>query len=275
MNNERFCVSTWAVHSVLGQTFPSTPGDPNKASVAPSGPGALSLLELPARLAALGFGRMELCHFHLPSRDPVYLAELRAALEDANVELWALLIDDGDITHPEHHARDAAWIGGWLDVAGALGARRARIIAGKQPPGESSNARSRAHLRELTARAASVNVRPMTENWFAFLPAPPNVHSLLDDLDGALGLCVDWGNWNNNADKYADIAAIFPRGESCHAKCDFAPDGTPNVADYSRCVNLARAADYAGPFTLVATTPKEPWHGLTVQRDLLAGYVTS
>jgi hypothetical protein len=274
MNNERFSVSTWALHTVLGQTYPDTPGDPHKASVAPAGPGTLPLLGIPARVAALGFGRMELCHFQLPSRDPAYLAELRAALADADVELWSLLIDDGDLTHPEHHDRDAAWIAGWLDVAAALGARRARIIAGKQPPSETANALSRTHLRELAARAASLNVRPMTENWFAFLPAPANVLSLLDDLDGALGLCVDWGNWNNNADKYADLAAIFPRGESCHARCNFAPDGIPDAADYSRCLDLARAADFAGPFTLVATTPNAPWEGLTVQRDLLAHYLS-
>ena len=42
-----------------------------------------------------------------------------------------------------------------------------------------------------------------------------------------------------------------------------------DVADYSRCINLARTVDYAGPFTLVATTPNAPWDGLTVQRDLL------
>jgi hypothetical protein len=96
----RLSVSTWALHSVLGQTFPDKPGDPDRPTVAPAGPGSLPLLDIPGRLAELGFGKMELCHFHLPSRDAAYLADLRAALDAANVELWSLLIDDGDISHP-------------------------------------------------------------------------------------------------------------------------------------------------------------------------------
>jgi sugar phosphate isomerase/epimerase len=72
--------------------------------------GEVSLLELPARLAEFGVHTLEVCHFHLPSRDAQYLAALRGAMEAANVELWSLLIDDGDLSHAENGARDAQHI---------------------------------------------------------------------------------------------------------------------------------------------------------------------
>ena len=88
-------------------------------------------MELPARLAAFGITTLEICHFHLPDLDTGYLSELRSALQAANIELFSLLIDEGDLTHPDHAERDLAWIGRWLEIAEHLGARRARVIAGK------------------------------------------------------------------------------------------------------------------------------------------------
>ncbi|MEZ0164497.1 hypothetical protein AB2L27_06940 [Kineococcus sp. LSe6-4] len=53
---------------------------------------------------------MQLCHFHLPHRDAGYLGGLGAALAEAGVELDALLVDDGDLTHPDEGPRHEASI---------------------------------------------------------------------------------------------------------------------------------------------------------------------
>ena len=82
-----------------------------------SNPGTLDLLDVPVALQEHGFSTMELCHFHVPTRDPAYLESLRAKREAAGVELWSLLIDDGDINHPEQGDRDRAWVLGWIDTA--------------------------------------------------------------------------------------------------------------------------------------------------------------
>jgi len=63
------------------------------------------------------------CHFHLPSRSPGYLEQFWEAREAAGVELWNLLIDDGDIIHPEHAERDCDWVVEWADTAAELGAK--------------------------------------------------------------------------------------------------------------------------------------------------------
>jgi sugar phosphate isomerase/epimerase len=265
-------VSSWALRRALGATYPGAPGDPSRASVPAQGPGSVRLLDVPARLAALGFHTLEICHFHLPTRDAAYLGELRAALKQADIELWSLLIDDGDITHPEHRARDLAWIGGWIDTAASLGATCARVIAGKAAPSDTALERSRAGLTELAARAREQHVRLMTENWFALLPGPGQVHRLLDSLHGAVGLCLDFGNWGGPA-KYDDLAAIAPRAQSCHAKASFAGPGAIDEGDFRRCLDLTREAGFAGPYTLVNGGPGDEWEGLTRQREILSPYL--
>lgn len=269
-------VSSWALHPLLGTVFPGRPGDPDARLMTPHAGdnGATTLLDLPARLAAHGFRTMEICHFHIPSRDAAYLSDLRAALDAAGVELWSLLIDDGDITHPERHARDRDWIAGWVDVAGTLGAKRTRVIAGKQEPNDETLARSRDAFAMLAAHAAAQDVRVMTENWFSVLSRPEHVHALLKSLDGAVGLCLDFGNWGGPT-KYDDLAAIAPLAESCHAKCDYPASGQPDTDDYSRCLEITRAADFSGPFTLVYSEPGDEWNSLAAQRALLAPYTDS
>ena len=129
----RVSVSTWSLHPLLGTCAPGRPGDPD-ARMMGDNPGTLDLLDVPAALKEHGVETMELCHFHVPTRDPAYLAELRARREAAGVELWSLLIDDGDINDPEQGDRDRAWTLGWIDTAAALGARCVRVIGGKQEP---------------------------------------------------------------------------------------------------------------------------------------------
>ena len=86
-------------------------------------------MDLPAALRQIGIDRLEICSFHIAAQDAGFLAALRSALADADVTLQTLLVDDGDITDPVHRQRDIAWIGRWIDVAAALGAERARVIA--------------------------------------------------------------------------------------------------------------------------------------------------
>ena len=94
------------------------PEDGKQIPVATHNRGELSLLEVPARIAEFGINTLELCHFHIPSLDKGYLNELRGALEAADVELFSLLIDHGDITHPEYADQDLVWIGKWIETAG-------------------------------------------------------------------------------------------------------------------------------------------------------------
>jgi sugar phosphate isomerase/epimerase len=232
----------------------------------------MTLLEVPARLAQSGIHTMEICHFHLPSRNVGYLNQLRAALNDAGVELFSLLIDDGDVTHPEHHARDIDWIAGWIEIAGMLGAKATRVIAGKTVD-EGALDRSKDALGQLATVAESYGVRLMTENWFGLMGKPDHVCELLGSLDGRVGLCADFGNWKGLS-KYDDLARIFPLAESCHAKCSFHAPGEPDTEDFLHCLDLTRAAGFCGPYTLIYDGPgDDEWAGIKIERQLVLPYV--
>lgn len=265
----RIAVSTWSLHRFLGTIYPhdmttNAVGDGDDKY----GEGEESLLGLPSVLANHGYHRLEIVSFHLRSRDPIYLGELRDQLKVSGVTLQTLLVDDGDMTDPENGKRDARWIADWVEVANLLGAENARIIAGKQAFTPETLERSIAGFREVLAANAGSPLRIVTENWLQLLSTPQAVHAVLDRLDGQIGLMADFGNWTG-PDKYEALASIFPRAELCHAKASFA-DGQLDEADYGMCVGLAEEAGYKGPYTLIfdAERPSE-WSGLAAERDFI------
>ena len=270
---DRIAVSTWSLHRLLGTTYPH---DLTTTAIGAGedtyGEGSESLLGLPSVLANHGYHRVEIVSFHMRSRDSIYLAELNDQLARAEVTLQTLLIDAGDITHPEHGTRDEAWIAGWLDVANELGAENARIIAGKQKPTPETLDRSVGALKRLADRNSGSSVRLVTENWFDLLSSPAMVHEVLDRLEGRIGLLGDFGNWGGDT-KYEDLASIFSRAELCHAKASFA-HGQLDEADYGACVGAAEEAGYKGPYTLIfdADQPHE-WAGLALERDFILSLI--
>jgi sugar phosphate isomerase/epimerase len=266
---ERIAVSTWSLHRLLGTTYPhDLTTDAIGAVEETYGPVGESLLDLPAVLHNHGYHRMELVSFHLPTLDPTYIGELRSQLKGSRVVLQTLLIDAGDITDPEHGTRDTAWIARWIETANELGAENARIIAGKQKPTREALDRSVEGLKALADGNAGSSVRLVTENWFDLLNAPEHVAYVLDQLAGRIGLLGDFGNWQGS-EKYADLAAIFGRADLCHAKASFI-EGDLDADDYGKCVDLAEAAGYTGPYTLIfdSETPSE-WYGLGIERDFI------
>lgn len=266
----RLSVSTWSLNKALGSPpFFGVGGEPEYSHT--SANGALSLTELPSRLKEFGIGTLEICHFHLPSREASYLQELRIAIEEAGIELWSVLIDDGDINHPQHAERDVAWIRSWLDVASQLGSRNARVIAGKAEPSPETLATSRGNLRQLATHAQSNGVQLMTENWFATLSRPEYVLQTLDALEGDLGLCVDFGNWSGPT-KYDDLDAIMPHARSCHTKARF-DNGVLDRTDFTSCLDLTKKHNFNGPHTLIYDSGGDEWQGLAEEKAIVTQYL--
>ncbi|MBO0781139.1 MAG: sugar phosphate isomerase/epimerase [Ktedonobacteraceae bacterium] len=271
----RLSVSTWSLHRAIGDPRIYDASRGHDIPTETHGRGALSLLELPARIADFGIHTMEICHFHLPSLDKGYLTELRGALRDAKVELFSLLIDEGDITHPDNASRDLAWIGSWLDVAGHLGAQRARVIAGKAAPSEETLAMSARGLQRLLTRSENLGLRLMTENWYGLLSSPASVHALFERLEGRVGLCFDFGNWRGPG-KYADLQSIASYAESCHAKASFTPPYEMDKDDYTQCLDITRSANFSGPYTLIYDGPgSDEWVGLAQEQQVVQPYLST
>lgn len=270
---ERIAVSTWSLHRHMGTTYPHDLSTTEIGHAEETyGPVGEPLLDLPAALHNHGYHRMELVSFHLPSRDPVYIDELKSQFTSEGVVLQTLLIDAGDITDPVNGARDAAWIAKWIETANALGAENARIIAGKQAPTPETLDLSVSRLKALADGNAGSPVRLVTENWHALLPTAREVNYVLDRLEGRFGLLADFGNWRGPG-KYAELEQIIGRAELTHAKATF-NDGALDDDDYGRIVDMAEAAGFAGPYTLIFDndSPGE-WIGLAVERDFIIGRV--
>jgi sugar phosphate isomerase/epimerase len=236
----RLAISSWTLHGQLQ--------------------GGLALLDLPAQIAKRGIHALEICHFHLPSTTPAYLAELKAACRAATVEAYSILIDTGDITapDPQERAADLQTIRSWIDVAAELGAERVRIVAGMQQPTPEVIQRSVDNMRELVEYAEQRGVKAITENWHATGLDPQALLSILDQCEGRLGLCADIGN-AEGPDKYATLALLLPHASSIHFKARYLPDGQIEPTDFARCLELIVATDFQGIVTLIYGDTDREW----------------
>ncbi len=229
------------------------------------------LLELPEAARAQGITTLEVCHFHLPRHDPPLLSKFRECCSAQGVQLFSLLIDDGDLAHPQYHQRDRSWIEGWIKTAAELGFERVRVIAGKQDPLPQTLARSRDNLAYLISVSAKLGLRVTTENWHRLLSHPEPLLGLLQEFDGQLGLCLDFGNWLGPT-RHHDLAQIAHLAESCHAKCWF-KDGQPDLEEFRACLEIMRGVGFDGPFTLVQGLESEEWESLSPQQTALKPYI--
>jgi sugar phosphate isomerase/epimerase len=266
-------VSTWSLHRTLGSYIADDPVPPGSDGLTSTGPVVgTSLLELPGQLAAHGYDTVQICHFHLPHRDPDYLAEVRAALEESGVAVDALLIDAGDLTHPTDADAHQAWIDAWIDDAEALGARRARVIAGLQPPTAERLQESGRRLAQLAA--GHPGIRVVTENWMALLPNADAVHGVLRAAGSSVGLLADLGNWTG-PDKYDQLGAIAAMAETCHAKCHHTAIGDLETDDYRKSVQVLLDGGFTGPFALVYDGPTDDeWASLDAEHEIVSSLVS-
>ena len=255
-------VSSWSLHRTLGPTYRSLElSDSPRLAEYPYGQGSRSLLDLPADLAAHGIHRLEICYFHFPRTDPAYLTALRERLAEAGAIPQTLLIDAGDISAADDKVRehDLACIRGWIDVASALGARQARVIAGyAQPDDPAAVQRSSEGLAALARYGAERAVRVITENWLALSLRPDTLLTILEGAGDGVGLCADFGNYGGPS-KYDDLRKILPKAVSIHAKADFLAPGTMDTEDFRRCLNLAREAGFSGPYVLIFDDAGDEW----------------
>jgi Xylose isomerase-like TIM barrel len=263
----RVSLSSWAVHHWLGYALEDSPEHVGTNPLDTS-----RLLELPAMARVHGIQTLEICHFHLPRFDPERLTDLSETARAHDVQLFSLLIDDGDVSHPQHDQRDRDWIAGWIGLAARLGFERVRVIAGKQDPTPENLERARDHLAHLIALANTLGVRLTVENWLGLFPQPEPLLWMFDQLEGRLGLCLDFGNWHGPT-RHADLKRIAHLAESCHAKCEFSADGKPDLEEFRTCLELMRSVDFSGPLTLVHGLESDEWTSLKVQQQALQAFL--
>lgn len=232
----KLAVSTWSLHRAIDAGTP--------------------LLDIPAQAAAHGIGNLEICHFHFPTTDAGYLNDLRGALDGAGVTFLTMLVDTGDPTQPDPagRRRDLDTMATWLDIAAQCGAERARVIAGNAEPSDEAMELSTAAMRELATRAEGTGLRLEVENWHRLMDRPAEVRTLIERLDGRLGLKLDFGNWPGPR-KFDDLPQIAHLAETTHAKAHFTAPGRMDADDFTRCLDICRNAGFSGPHSLIFDGP--------------------
>jgi sugar phosphate isomerase/epimerase len=275
----RLSTSSWSLHRALGRPPLFGPGEsPQQPSVAAE----IALLDLPARLAGIGIGTLEIVHFHFPSTDGAYLDDLRAAVKDAGIELFSVLIDAGDITHADAAQREVAltWIRSWIDAAVRVGASHARVVAGYTPVKCNGDdlrhhpiiQRSAENLLRLADYADPLGVHVITENFRETGSRSDQLRTILDLCGGRVGLCADFGN-ATGADKYDELAALFPYADSAHVKANYDIEGNVDRAELARALKLLLTTPFDGPMSLIFDSPlrsdETEWDNLVILRDLV------
>ena len=263
----RISISSWSLHRLLGKAWHVPDGNGgfvNRSDQTPE----IGLLDVPGQAAGHGIGTIELCHFHFPSVDSSYLDELVDAISRANVELFSILIDTGDITHhdPESREIDLATIRYWIDIAAEVGAEHVRIIAGEAEADEETIELAVSGLKELAVYADRQGVKTLTENFKQLARRPETVLDIVERCDGQVGLCADFGNFPEES-RTEDLAAVLPKANSIHAKADYV-DGEMNREAYTRNVMLALDAGFDGPMSLIYQDAGGVWDRLDEMRDV-------
>jgi sugar phosphate isomerase/epimerase len=255
------------MHRNLGApTIGRGPGTPTTTPV-------FTIAELPARMREAGIGTLEICHFHLAATDSAYLAQIRDAAAAANVEIFSVLIDTGDISADgEAQAADEQLVAGWIDVAAQLGAGHVRVVAGEAAADDTAAlGRAEAALGRLAAHAGERGVRVLTENFRPLASTAANCLHIVNTLGGAVGLCADIGNFPAST-RVAEFRKVAARAESVHAKATYGADGAILADDLVSCLEASVAAGFDGPYTLVYDRPGDSWAGVAELGRIVGRY---
>lgn len=253
----QLAISSWTVHGALGKVWYEPDENNGMVNKSDAHPATLTLLDLPAHMANDGIYVLELCNFHLPSIDDSYLAQLKSALESAGVTLANLLIDTGNLS-AVNNLPDIEMTKRWQEVAAKLGAKGTRIDCGTEPATPETIKRSAEALRELVDYGNSLGITTTTENWRTTSIEPDNLFAIMTQVDRPIKLCVDFGNAEKTADKYATLERLMPRANSIHCKGHF--DGmTLDEDEFHQSLNFIKKYDFSGHISLIDDGTDNEW----------------
>jgi sugar phosphate isomerase/epimerase len=245
----------------------------------------MTLLEFPRVVRErLELNAVEICQFHLPEHGPEYIAALKQALHDADVQLLNMPIDVGNISaaNPAHRAEDLADIEGWMQVAAELGAQMVRVNASMplapEPPAPLEVTIDA--YRRLARVARELGLDLLVENHGGITTDPEAVLALVERVgQDDLKVLLDIGNFEpllslqralmqgheapsvDVTPVYGAIARLAPYAHLVHAKTHgFDAAGRPLWLDVARALRVVHDAGYAGPISLeYEGSDGDPW----------------
>lgn len=275
MPDRVIAVSSYSLRQCLGPIRVAMRGpDGQPTAFVWDQPQTMTLLEFPRAVREqLGLTAVEICQFHIPEQTPHYIAALKQALHDAEVQLINMPIDVGNISdaNPAWRAEDLAAIEEWMRVAAELGSRMVRVNASMPLAHETAplDVTIESYQR-LAYTARQLGLDLLIENHGGITTDPEVVVTLLEGVGADnLKLLLDIGNFEpllslgmalmqgleppevDVTPIYGAIARLAPYAHLVHAKThDFDAEGRPLLLDVARALRIIRDAGYTGSFSL-------------------------
>ena len=187
-------------------------------------------------------------YVQLSSAEMDYLAQIKAAADNAGLPFGCLAVDGAHIYEATPEARQAQQIKAyrWLNIGEQLSVEQIRIDTGGSPemPDEVLEIIVRSY-NDLIQRAGEKGMEVVMENHWGASRIPENVVRILEAVPG-LGLLFDTGNWpEDNRETGWTLGARYAR--ATHLKT-FAFDaaGNETTVDIPRAMGMLQEAGYRG-----------------------------
>ncbi len=214
--------------------------------------GKLPLADFP-RVAReeFGIGAIELVNTMFPS--PTWRAQQELLANAAKFDVKVLLImcdAEGDLSAERETDRRQAVANHrkWIEIAANLGCHSIRVNTGGRPAHRDDQLHCIDSLKRLGEMAAERSLNVLCENHWGMSSYPDDLVAVMRGVGMAnVGTLPDFGNFPDDVDRYAAVAAMLPFAKAVSAKAhDFDAAGRETRTDFARMLGLVRAAGYSG-----------------------------
>ncbi|HEX5941366.1 MAG TPA: TIM barrel protein [Anaerolineales bacterium] len=177
-----------------------------------------------------------------------YLAQIKAAADQAGLPFGCLAVDGAHIYEPTPEARQANQIKAhrWLNIAEQLRTQQIRIDSGGPPemPDDVLEVIVTGY-NDLIPRAGEKGIEVVIENHWGASRIPENVVRILDAVPG-LGLLFDTGNWPEDM-RETGWTQCARYARATHLKTyAFDSEGNESTVDIPRAMRILQEAGYQG-----------------------------
>ena len=211
----------------------------------------LSLLDIPTYFQdRFGIHNLEFWAKHFESTSAGYLKDIKNTLTKNKCQLIDIQAESQfDISDEDEEKRmkGIADMKSWIDVGAVLGSKFIRISAMNK-----SYEKSVESLRIINEYAKKKGVKTLVENHFDLYSNPDNQLKIIGNIkDSNFGLLADFGNYPPKTDKYEALKNIAPFTKLISAKTsDFDENMNHTSFDFRKCINIFKAANYQGIYSL-------------------------
>src|SRR6266481_6543129 len=256
----RVCVSSWSFHNLFTATHDKK---------APPLDKPLKALDFPEMIAdRYHVHNLEIVSPHFESSEPSYLRELKMRLERAHSRLVNIPVDYDELwekpalsaTDTKEREKAISMYAKWIDIAHEIGARSVRCdpgiinLADPSPTIDS--------YKSLVSHGRAKEIRVIVENHGTASQHPEELVQILK-ASGA-GALPDFGNFPDEETRERGLRLMFPLAVTvCHAKLN------PARFDFARCVQMSKAANFQGVYSIEAGGRGDPYEAVQQVVDAL------